>query len=70
MQDTIQYLAHLPGLTAFLLLFSCVLIGMDLRKLYRYATMTEKPKNFRFRYILPGITIFTLGFMLLRVASE
>ena len=66
MQETLQYLAHLPFLTEFLLIFSLVLMGMDIRKLYRYATMDEKPKDFRFRYILPGITLFTLGFMLLR----
>ena len=65
MEDIIGFFANIPGLDVFLILAGALMIGLDLRKLYKYAIAGDKNANFSFPYILPGIGFFTLGFMLL-----
>lgn len=55
-------LAAIPGLGIFILLSGILMIGIDVRKLYKIAIERPEHPDYRFYYILPGITFFTIGF--------
>lgn len=65
MDNIFEFLSNIPGLDVFLILAGALMIGLDLRKLYRYAVDEVEKKDFSFQFILPGLAFFTIGFMLM-----
>ncbi|MDT8448212.1 MAG: hypothetical protein RRB13_15065 [bacterium] len=65
MDNFMGLLRSVPGLGALLIFSGAVLMGLDIRKLYQYATMKDRPVSFQFYYLVPGMLFFALGFMVI-----
>lgn len=65
MGNLMEFMRSVPGLGILLIFGGALLMGLDIKKLYTYATMKDRPLDFGFYYILPGLAFFALGFMVM-----
>ena len=61
----IDFIKNIPGLGVFLFASGVLMMTLDIKKLVSIAFAKTETRDFRFFYILPGITFFTVGFMLM-----
>ncbi|OGG99469.1 MAG: hypothetical protein A2600_01620 [Candidatus Lambdaproteobacteria bacterium RIFOXYD1_FULL_56_27] len=65
MDNLLPTLAAIAGLPQLLLVAGLVMVGIDLRNLYRLALAPKRPDKLRFYYIIPGLALFAFGWELL-----